>query len=148
MTGRLAARLRVCVNARNVENEMSNGLVWHCCKSVPETNQRANGAGSTTVLYSVLQSSHLGLWRHYELDFSCMAHMNLDSGRIRAARFFPGSANATLALDDGTLALEDGKRKRSSEEKGNTMDRIAVTPTLKISTILNSKISVNSKRLS
>ena len=82
--------------------------------SVQENIQLAYDSGRPTVVISVLQSSRLGLWRHYEIDFRRMEQRNVDSGRIRKIRLSPGDANATLAL-------EDGKRKRSSEEKGNKM---------------------------
>ena len=82
--------------------------------SVQETIQLAYESGSPTVVFAVLQSSRLDLWRHYEIDFSCMTQRNVISGRIRKIRVSPGDANATLAL-------EDHKRKRSSEEKGNKM---------------------------
>ena len=82
--------------------------------SVQESIQLAYDSGRPTVVISVLQSSRLGLWRHYEIDFRRMEQRNVDSGRIRKIRLSPGDANATLAL-------EDGKRKRSSEEKGNKM---------------------------
>ena len=82
--------------------------------SVQESIQLAYESGSPTVVVSVLQSSRLDLWRHYEIDFSRMEQRNVDSGRIRKIRLSPGDANAPLAL-------EDGKRKRSSEEKGNKM---------------------------
>ena len=84
--------------------------------SVQETIQLAYESGSPTVVFSVLQSSRLGLWRHDELDFRRMEQRNVDSGRIRKIRLSPGDANAILAL-------EDGKRKRSSEEKGNKMGK-------------------------
>ena len=82
--------------------------------SVQETIQLAYESGSPTVVFAVLQSSRLDLWRHYEIDFSCMTQRNVISGRIRKIRRSPGDANPTLAL-------EDNKRKRSSEEKGNKM---------------------------
>ena len=82
--------------------------------SVQESIQLAYESGSPTIVFSVLQSSRLGLWRHYEIDFSRMEQRNVDSGRIRKIRLSPGDANAPLAL-------EDGKRERSSEEKGNKM---------------------------
>ena len=84
--------------------------------SVQESIQLAYESGSPTVVFSVLQSSRLGLWRHYEIDFSRMEQRNVDSGRIRKIRLSPGDANAPLAL-------EDGKRKRSSEEKGNKITK-------------------------
>ena len=84
--------------------------------SVQETIQLAYESGSPTVVFAVLQSSRLDLWRHYEIDFSCMTQRNVISGRIRKIRVSPGDANATLAL-------EDHKRKRSSEEKGNKMGK-------------------------
>ena len=84
--------------------------------SVQETIQLAYESGSPTVVFAVLQSSRLDLWRHYEIDFRCMTQRNVISGRIRNIRVSPGDANATLAL-------EDHKRKRSSEEKGNKMDK-------------------------
>ena len=80
--------------------------------SVQENIQLAYDSGRPTVVISVLQSSRLGLWRHYEIDFRCMEQRNVDSGRIRKIRLSPEDANATLALEDST-------RKRSSEEKGN-----------------------------
>ena len=82
--------------------------------SVQETIQLAYESGSPTVVVSVLQSSRLDLLRHYEIDFIIMKQRNVNSGRIRKIRRSPGDANATLAL-------EDDKRKRSSEEKGNKM---------------------------
>ena len=84
--------------------------------SVQETIQLAYESGSRTVVFAVLESKRLDLWRHYEIDFSCMTQRNVISGRIRKIRVSPGDANATLAL-------EDHKRKRSSEEKGNKMGK-------------------------
>ena len=68
--------------------------------SVQESIQLAYDSGSPTVVFSVLQSSRLGLWRHYEIDFSCMEQRNVNSGRIRKIRLSPEDANATLALED------------------------------------------------
>ena len=78
--------------------------------SVQESIQLAYDAGRPTVVFSVLQSSRLGLWRHYKIDFSRMEQENVNSGRIRNIRLSPGDANATLAL-------EDVKRKRSQNRK-------------------------------
>ena len=80
--------------------------------SVQETIQLAYESGTQTVVFAVIESTRLDRWRHYEIDFSCMTQRNVISGRIRKIRRSPGDANPTLAL-------EDNKRKRSSEEKGN-----------------------------
>ena len=85
--------------------------------SVQETIQLAYESGSPTVVFAVLQSSRHDLWRHYEIDFSCMEQRNVNSGRIRKIRLSPEDANATLALEDST-------RKRSSEEKGNKIAKV------------------------
>ena len=57
--------------------------------SVQESIQLAYESGSPTVVFSVLQSSRLGLWRHYEIDFNRMEQKNVESGRIRKYGFPP-----------------------------------------------------------
>ena len=76
--------------------------------SVQETIQLAYESGSPTVVFAILQSSRHDLWRH------------VNSGRIRKIRLSPEDANATLAL-------EDVKRNRSSEEKRNKMPKTDMT---------------------
>ena len=76
--------------------------------SVQETIQLAYESGSPTVVF---RSFKVLVW---VFGGTRMEQRNVDSGRIRKIRLSPGDANATLAL-------EDGKRKRSSEEKGNKM---------------------------
>ena len=88
--------------------------------SVQENIQLAYDSGRPTVVISVLQSSRLGLWRHYEIDFRRMEQRNVDSRRIRKIRLSPGDANAPLPL-------EDSKRKKSSVEKGNKMAKTEST---------------------
>ena len=56
---------------------------------VQETIQLAYEAGNSTVEFAVIQSSRLDLWRHYEIDFSCMTQTNVISGRIRKIRRSP-----------------------------------------------------------
>ena len=88
-------------------------------ETVQDTIQFAYESGRPTVEFAVLESARKNLWRRYEIDFNRMEQSNLDAGRVRKVRLLRGDAHATLALEDG----KDGKRKRSSEEKGNKMPK-------------------------
>ena len=79
--------------------------------SVQESIQLAYESGSPTVVVSVLQSSRLDLWRHYEIDFSRMEQRNVDSGRIRKIRLSPRDANAPEnGFFPPEVPPEEGKR--------------------------------------